>query len=829
MTLTERFSRKGPVKQIKAVVNEIEKKSGKGSLVVSVGTTPSMSSIEWDGSSLINIVETIASYYAMETDLFSEITPVELAYYLSMCCFAHFNQYGVSGATGNIPTSTKNLQWSVPYAFAKYLEYNSPYKHNDVAITNRFAFASSFFGTPGFDGLGYGTNVFSNRPNTFPFHQFFPMATLTSEGSATNPQILYFPKKTVGSNFTSFLTNEALIGDISSAIAKRGNTIKIGDVPGLAPDSSAYSRTVVPGDGVSGILSIDSNYDPELTLMMAPVLGANNYYNSSTRKSYPLPNFTFSSAGDGSGVDLLNLRVPDFYQISSVWVFLAQHTKDDYKPGRIRDVFAFEGQKLSTLYPTEQPDGGNALGEIVQAVHNQYVAAKQNSANEALDPENYYLTLEATVAYAGKQYRRNRVEVIHLQCPSTTEVTLTIDDKEVSFAVLQPQFFYVDASWASTQSPLAAAAISAAGPVVVDGKLRIPLANFQGYSTNLTNPIGPQLWSSVGLSDDQENVNNLTIPWGVRAAGSSPSPPDIIWDNSVQPNIVCDSTFVQNWYAFHANTGNLYPCYPTAGAATCIQDQFKTWLQAGAYSQTSPLAAIDSCDEGDLTSMTAGQTMNANDATLITAQTSGFGEGQDNINALIATTSTQTYPNPRTHVDAAFAGLTGLGNVDQYEPAPSTTHRYVLIKRAALAGLPFSSIPTSPPTVGAHSIDLPWSTGKAGLLSTLAQMFSSTTSPFFQELAKAQKSGKYNIVDLVKRYAAPTLKQSMQSIPVKHLPVGKFLNQSKSVTKKEPPAKKIMDFATNTVKSGLKDVGGALKQGFKDMGEDAIKSIGDIF
>lgn len=761
------------------------RKPSKQTGVVSVVTTPSSVTVPWDKYSLRIILETLCSHYATGTDLFGEITPLNLVYYSTYIIMSYFNGLGCLTGGKNFLTNVERSKLAVPYALAKWMEYNAPYDRSGVSASNGVVWAdntiiASTIAPPtssvgAFTSLflepDYPDGVFGYVPNW----AFSPQASTayTDIAGGDAPQMLSFLFTAEGViTFDAFCLDTVLIRGVSSALTNRKNVIPLSQVPTKAPDSSAYARCTVsplldPSKG--GIMSINNDYDPELASFFAPTLIASDSYAYTTKKSYVSPSFNPNVFPPSPPETNPYVYFPDYMQIASMWVFLAQHSQTPYKSGRFRDVFTFEGVPLSTMYPKEQPAQGVGIGEIFQQVHSQLIASKATDATPAsLDPQGTNLCYGATATYAAMQSRRNKVEVFHIQCPSP----FTINDQRI----LYPQIMYTDSTWDSINPALIAAVVSAQGPVVDNGQLVIPYTDFQGVVTNSQHPVGPQEWSAYGfgwLSDTDYTIpTTLTTPWGTRTAPTENNPPNMVWDDSVTPPIICDVTFVNDWYGSQ-NPGpapgfpyNTYPIFPTGGAATTIANLYKTWLQTDTYGQSIPIASVNTRDSGDVASMTTTQIVDPRDVTVVTSNPNGMATDSVPIVAVTGGPSEMSSSIPLEPVGAAFAALSGLGNSGTgTDKDANTRSRYLRMKRAYLKKLaiPTDLIPGA--NNGPHNVDIPWSTGKSGLLSSLAQQFTTTSSAFSAKLATEQQKPDYDIVSLVKQYAGPLLKQSMSSVP----------------------------------------------------------------
>ena len=777
----------------------IEQANQSKAVAVEIATQAAQDGIGFDLTSFPIIAEALSLYYGLEHDLFASITPRVFTYYLGFNLFAHLNNMGGLTNATSFPMNSEKLKFAIPYAFAKWLEYISNYKHDGVEVMPRLNYAANMlFTAVAADGAIGNNDYLANgiRPASMPNIKVFSMTTTASEQVPSSPQsLLFIPGP--GVNFSTFVQSATQQFEVSVALAKRGNTIPMSEVPTQAPDSSAFSKLASITNLTQGCYGVDNNYDPELTYFFSPTQIEGGAYSDTTKKPYKLPYFTPA-----------NMVCPDYWQIASTWVWLAQHYEGDYRPGKFRDCFTFDGKKLKTLYPLIQTFNGAAIGESVQSSHTQYVNSKQNTGPNTLDPFNTELCIEATVGYACQQYRRNRTEVIHLQCPSIA------DGEQTVF----PQIFYVDSCWSNQNSPLVAVNVSLQGPVVLDEQLRIPWSNYENGETSPEAPVGPAAWSAFGFdnySDDFNNDMSLTVPWVIRqVATGTPTPPNVVWDDSLPPGqggpFVMNSTNIDNFYGYQLLGGTnpaVYPIFPTGGSANCIQNQFLQWVQESTSSQTASLSSIAVDLKGHVPTMTVNQVISEYDASLGNAQPNGTDIADTSQLAYLGIpVSGASFPNPTNKVDASLAAMSGAGIVSQREEASAARKSYYknLKTRMALG----QAIDLEPPiaNIGPHNIDIPWSTGKSGLMASLSQLTTSSASPFATLLSQQQMQPGFDIVALFKKYAGPILNQSMQNIPTKQMDVRKFLAQSKTLTRGQPDKTSFKHKLLNITKKGFEDV-----------------------
>jgi len=772
---------------VKQEIQRLYKQHKTTAILCESATNPSSTAIPWDKGGFYVMLEALAAHYAMATDLFSQVSPQVFAYYLGYLTLQFLSTNG-SIVGSLISSSAAKSTSAVPYAFAKFLEYIAPYKGVDKVQASMqwqyvpLADGSTLFGPVAPENVGIGNatgdplllNSLYPRPDgAFPSWLLLPMKNNTALVIPNNTNTLAFPVSSTLSGiasqtFTTFLTQPNVITAVSNLLSKRGNTINLKDVPTRAPDSSAFARLIGqaypenPGDlvGGGGMYGVDSNYDPELVSMFSPFLTAGTFYPTSTRKNYINPLFTPQE-----------INWPDYFSIASVWVFVAQSFTGKYRAGRFRSVFTFNKRELLSLYPDNQPISGAPLSELIQSSHDQTVINKQtlNGSSIDYDSVNYNLTLEATVAYSAFQRRLNLVEVMHCQCPAAFQ--------QSTIPILVPQMMYVDKNFNINLDLAVAAAISAVGPVVLDGRLRIPWTPYRGIQyipSNENTVIGPAALSAYGFVLDYTSGTEykfstaLSNAWLLR--GNDPigyTPPLIIWDNTSGTGQVCDSGFVAGETGPQQLNVNLvpgivYPIFPTCGAANCILYQYRAWKMSGTQSQIQPTAPVTTKKSGHFHTMTMTYNIDPDDISLSSANPN-FSPASGNVLCMNVYPSDMALTGPANKSDVATSALLNQGLIYQKEENTSLVQqRYYSLKQALAAQTSTSALEDDTTIIGQHGVDLPWSTGKTGIVASIAEHISSTASPISKTLTIAQNAGgSFNTVGMFKQVLGPILDRSM--------------------------------------------------------------------
>jgi len=674
-----------------------------------------------------------------------------------------------------------------------------------------------------FNNVGISQTFYPRPAYAVPW-RFYPMTNPSALVQSTDtpgflPQTTCMQKEQPYTfSFTDFLNQQDLISSISSALNRKGNTIPLSKVPQSAPDSTAYSRletAVTTVYGLGGALSVDTNFDPELTSMFSPTLLDTVGYLYSTRKSTINPTFNYTGIPMGP-----------YCQIASVCVFLAQTFQGPYKTGTFKKAFPYMGVKLDTLYPREQPISGNALSQIVQSSHSQLVANK--TGDSGTDPVNQKLVLEAIIAFSCFQARMNVTEVCHYNSPAFEVFEETI---------LQPQFNYCDAQWYSVNlTPEVAACISTIGPVVNAGQLVIPVSNYNFKTTGTAgnSAVGPQNWSAFGFTlgfDDYFAKNLLwSTKWGL--LGTPTAFPNLIIDNTTVA-VPCDQDYYELYYGdqiLSLVSGEQLVCFTmcfNGGTGLNLLNQFNSWLISNQSTQQTPTAQVQSSLHGNFTVMTMTHTLTFADQMAASCQPIGVPgtpitspEPGGSLQIVNGTADSVAFLQPTTVEDAFLAGVCPQGFIlDQSSANPIDWTRILVWKQRIIKRIPAPVDMTDIPLSGPHTFNFPWSTGFGSLMQSVSNTLSNPVqSQWHKPLKNASAVGLSDptVIDKFKCLLGSMAKQSFSTVPTSNVPIKQYVKESNKA-KLGKFAGKLLKFGEGTAKKaenfGAKAVHNAEKAG----------------
>lgn len=251
-----------------------------------------------DIGSVLEAIDAVLIRLSMTTEIFNYPTGIPPAYigmYLEMAFLTYVKLYGDLTGTyaGLVPTSMDN--WALPLPFAKFLQgygrysengcvFRTAYSHNNFLQISRDVWAATgdgnihmapVAGTGAAAGYPYG----NNNPSLLPVLQAGNNLTMFMSPiqPGNNDELIPVNNPLPGfgtiveANFSS-----TIMTIVAEAIASSGMAYVMGnDVPGIAPDASAYTfisedvNPVVPvvESYAHYLASVADNFNPEIALI----------------------------------------------------------------------------------------------------------------------------------------------------------------------------------------------------------------------------------------------------------------------------------------------------------------------------------------------------------------------------------------------------------------------------------------------------------------------------------------------------------------------------------------------------------------------------------
>lgn len=759
----------------KHTANQIKKveAKAKSKTYVKIASQPSKNVYELDITGIQYFIETMAVDASVITDLFSEILPLEFAFYCVYVFLIYLKTNGDVTNAAYIPVNADKSKLPVPMALAKYMEYFAPYTSDALnASTSISLQIGDFFNAnPSYTSLGLNTGVWASRPVWFPQWRVLPVSSTSNDGADNNHMVFAY-NDTGGYPFSTFLTTPKTINTVANIIGSRLKCVPMDKVAKRAPDSSAYARLTVPFPGqfsTGSVRGLDENFDAELVQIFSPEGPEGMSYTDIHERPFPLPttirpNPLFAANG----------------QIASMFNYLA-NTQAEYKPGRIRDVCLFDNCKLESLYPLEQPITSAAFSQVVTATHQQLMNAKQaGGGTEVIDQDDTIAVCGAMVALSAFQKKITQGEVLHWNTPPCA-----VDD---GLNVSIPQFFYADASFADVEVPLMTADhINSIGPVVIGNRLRVPGSDYNGVVTHATGTlVGPMAFGvngfdTAGYDTTFPSPNLYTTGWGILLTTNAVSPKVIANNTTVPPTIYAstpDAWTLNNYGAqpSYENYNWVHPAIPTGAAASALISQYNSFLQGGQFGQTIVTAPIGKGIVGDRLIMGSVHTIPFANTSVGSVQPTAPSENRSVVvnyspGVIIPPTPTQTLDLPRYAIHNQ--GLTNA-NAQQSD----TVKAQFKNMKAYKLNKPGSSFTDPDQDInGPHVADVPWGAGIGAMLSQLARSTTTPTSKIKDIIEKSLADGSYDPSVIFKKWTAPSLERSLTGAPQSTMEAGKYVDQ----------------------------------------------------
>lgn len=766
---------------IKQKVDKLEKKVG-GKVYTPVVTQKTKLSMSWDITGLQFLVEVMASDLSMRGDIFLSITPCEFAFYCVYVACIYLQRFGGLTQATWIPLNADKNDLPVPNALAKYLEYLAPYNSKSLDLSTTLQIAgNTFFKTPpSYTSLGQNTGVWNFRPEWFPNWRILP-ANESAESPSDNNHTVFCYNNVDGYDFSTFIGSVTNIGRVAAAINSRTKCVAMKSIATKAPDSTAYSRLLQPYPLTVGnaynIRGFDMNYDPELTQIFSPSDGSVSELTNANVKPFPIPNIQRPYPLFGPNG-----------QIASVWQYIA--SINEYKPGRFRDVFTFYDDKLVTLYPDQQTCDSVKFSENVSSSNLLLASAQGAGATPYLDTNDTQKIINTMVYFSLLQQKQNESEVLHWNVPPCADDSGTL--------IYIPQLFYTDSAFNNVSVPMQiAAGISVVGPIVKDGRLRVPSSDYKNVLTHAEGPIvGPMYWATYGYSkiyDDSFPFHTLYTTGFGPINGATPNTPVVIVDNTTVP-ITYYSDGSTNWVTLNYGAQPSYqsfefvhPAIPTGAAAAVLITQYNDNFSRAMYGQAPLTVPLGTNPKGDPKVMTSVYTIDSSQGTVLANQ-NVYGSGEVATGTVYVSPDTIASVDPDTDINKAHGGTVAVSITNNDITRSSSVQSLYHQMKAYKLRYPGSSPVYTTREANSNNItDFPWGAGFSGLLMQLAKETMLPSGKVADAVQKAIDKGDFDPVEMIRTQCENTFKKSMKGTAKSNMEVGEYMrrNLQSRPTKKE--------------------------------------------